>query len=386
MSSPQPRPLALATGGLLALAVAMGIGRFVYTPILPAMAQALGLGKGQAGIIAGANFAGYLAGALIASTSALPGPRRAWLLGGLCASAATTAAMALASSVAAMSVLRFAGGLASAFVLVFASALVLERLAQAGRAGLSAVLFAGVGVGILASSGVVSSLAAWAWDWRSQWLACGLVSALVIPAVAVLVPPAGEARAAGSDAPAGPADRRLRLLIPAYGLFGAGYVVTATFLVAIVRDSAAARPLEPYVWAVVGLAVLPSIWVWNRIAARLGLYAAFALACLVEAAGVALSVTGWALGPVVGAVLLGGTFMSITALGLIAARSLAAANPRRAVALMTVAFSIGQIVGPIFAGIAFDLTGSFVVPSLAAAAALILAAGLVARLGRPLAA
>ena len=126
-------PVALATGGLVALAAALGIGRFVYTPILPVMAEALHLSKSQAGLIASANLLGYLIGALLAATPRLPGSRRFWLLGSLGVSAVTTGTMGLASSMPAFLALRFTGGAASAFVLVLASALVLDRLASAGR-------------------------------------------------------------------------------------------------------------------------------------------------------------------------------------------------------------------------------------------------------------
>jgi hypothetical protein len=44
------RTTTLAFGGLLALASAIGIGWFVYTPILPAMIEALSLSKAQAGL------------------------------------------------------------------------------------------------------------------------------------------------------------------------------------------------------------------------------------------------------------------------------------------------------------------------------------------------
>ena len=124
-------PVALATGGLVALAAALGIGRFVYTPILPVMAEALHLSKSQAGLIASANLLGYLIGALLAATPRLPGSRRFWLLGSLGVSAVTTGTMGLASSMPAFLALRFTGGAASAFVLVLASALVLDRLASA---------------------------------------------------------------------------------------------------------------------------------------------------------------------------------------------------------------------------------------------------------------
>lgn len=183
-----PHPLSLALGGLVALAAAVGIGRFVYTPILPFMLEDLGMTKGAAGLLASANFLGYLAGALFAATPILPGSRRRWLVLALIASSLTTGAMAVASSPVVFLILRFAGGVASAFVLVFASALVLDRLNAAGRADLSAVHFAGVGAGIAFSAVLASGLAAWGGGWRSLWLASGLTSALAVGIVAGLIP------------------------------------------------------------------------------------------------------------------------------------------------------------------------------------------------------
>ncbi len=195
-------------GGMLALAAGMGIGRFVYTPILPDMAAALGLSKSAAGLIASANFLGYLAGALLAALPHLPGGRRAWFLGGLAASAATTAAMALPDAMLAFLLLRFAGGVASAFVLVLGSALVLDRLAMLHRPGRAALHFAGVGVGIAASSMLVDALQAAGADWRSLWLASGVVSALAVPFAAWLVPDAAESggRATAGRAMSAPAE------------------------------------------------------------------------------------------------------------------------------------------------------------------------------------
>ena len=132
MTGESYRAAGIALGGLIALAAAMGIGRFVYTPILPFMEEGLGLTKAEAGVIASANFLGYLLGALAASLAALPGGRRVWFLGALAFSALSTGIMGLPSSMAAFLSLRFTGGAASAVVLVFSSALVLDRLAAAG--------------------------------------------------------------------------------------------------------------------------------------------------------------------------------------------------------------------------------------------------------------
>ena len=372
------RPRALAIGGLVAMAASVGVGRFVYTPILPPMSAALGMSKSAAGLIASANFLGYLIGALLAATPFVPGSRRRWLIVALALSAVTTGAMGLVSSMWAFVLLRFVGGVASAFGLVFSSALVLDRLAAARRSALSAVHFAGVGTGIAASAVLVSMLMAWGFEWRALWFASGGVALLALAAVPGLVPD----RIEGSPPPARVHQTGARLpgLVIAYGLFGFGYVITATFLVTIVRASPDVRWLEPVVWIIVGVTAIPSVAVWRWAGQRIGDAGAFACACVLEAVGVIASVLWIApAGILLSASLLGGTFMGLTALGLIQGRALARGDPRRTLAVMTAAFGSGQIVGPAFAGMVYDVTGSFVAPSLAAGAALLTAALLAAR-------
>lgn len=365
---------AVALGGCLALAAAMGIGRFVYTPILPFMVESLGLTQAEAGVIASANFLGYLLGALAAAKASLPGGRRRWFLISLGISAATTAAMAFEASVPLFLFLRFASGVASAFVLVFASALVLDRLAAAGRPGLSALHFAGVGIGIAGSALLVAGLAAGGVGWRGLWLASGALALLALLAVLRLVPAEQEPPPAPRPAGRARPNPRLVALILAYGLFGFGYVITATFISTLVRLTPALQWLEPYVWLTVGLAGIPSVAVWGGIARRIGNGRAFAVACLVESIGVAFSVLGeGAVAVLLAAILLGGTFVAITAVGLVHARSLSAGDPRRSIALMTAAFGLGQMVGPSFAGFAYGIGQSFTLPTLVASAALLLA-------------
>ena len=362
------------------MATAVGIGRFVYTPILPLMVEDLGMTTGTAGLLASANFAGYLAGALAAALPGLPGSRRRWLIVSLAVSALTTAAMAVPSASAALLALRFVGGVASAFGLVFSSALVLDRLGAAGRPRLASLHFAGVGMGI-AIDAVLAFLLSGR-GWRALWLAAGLVSMIAVAVVAALIP--DQAGIAGSTSPrmAGPRRSQASLIV-AYGLFGFGYIITATFLVAIVRGSSELRAVEPVVWLVVGLTAAPSVAVWTFVESRAGIERAFALACVLEAIGVAASGL-WITpaGILLAAVLLGATFMGITALGLIWGRRLAVGDPRKILAVMTAAFGIGQIVAPTLAGVTHDATGSFLAPSLAAAAALLVAAALAMRLRR----
>ncbi|GAC1330152.1 MAG: YbfB/YjiJ family MFS transporter [Beijerinckiaceae bacterium] len=361
------------------LAAVMGIGRFVYTPLLPHMAEAVPLTPSAAGWIASANYLGYLAGALAATALPAPAAPRRVIAFGLILSAVTTGLMAAASSLVAFATLRFLGGIASALVLLYMAPIIFARLAEVGGERYVALLFGGVGVGIAVSALLVSSLSAAGFSWRTLWLASGVVTALALFALPNI--PSGRGAPASSGAGGLVWSRRLAALAVSYTLFGFGYVITATFLVVIVRESSVLRPLEPLIWALVGLAGIPSVWAWNGLAGRIGIFRAYAVACLAEAVGVTASVVSTNLAaPILAAVLLGGTFMALTALGLAGARRIPGSNPARVLALLTAGFGFGQIVGPLLAGYLREAAGTYLVPSLAAAAALSAAAALAAPL------
>ncbi|RWQ65852.1 YbfB/YjiJ family MFS transporter [Mesorhizobium sp.] len=372
MKAVSPSPLRLAFAGMIGLAAAMGIGRFVYTPILPGMMEELGLSPADAGWIASANYLGYLIGALAAVGGWAHGRERLLMLAGLAATAVLTGLMGLAGTMAAFLVIRFLAGLASAFVLVFMSSIVFGHLAAAGRNDLQALHFGGVGLGIAASSALMAILVTEHAGWAAGWFWSAAISACAFAIVTLLLGSTATANGADGREPALPKDRSLMKIIVAYGLFGFGYIVTATFLIAIVRQGGGGRVFEAMVWMVTGLAGIPSIWLWQKIAARIGLYAAYAFGCLVEVVGVTASVAmGGHVGPLLGGFLLGGTFIAITALGLQTGRQLAPQAPRRILALMTASFGLGQIVGPIVAGLLAQASGDFFLASIVAAAVLL---------------
>lgn len=367
----------VAAGGLLAMAAAMGIGRFVYTPILPAMIAALGWSKVDAGLVASANFLGYMLGALMVGGAVFAAAPRRWLLVALAVSASTTAAMGVFDQLYVLMVLRFVGGIASAFVIVCSSTLVLERLALAGQENLAAIHFAGVGAGIAVSALIVGALATGGVSWQGLWLASGLAAVAASILAVRLIPDVVRRAGATVSRSASASTRPLIGLALAHGLFGFGYVITATFLVTIVRETPSIRPFEPWVWVIVGLATIPSVTLWQWLGRRIGLLRAYAVACLVEALGVAASVEWVSItGACVSAILLGGTFMGLTALGLMAARTLGGAQAQRAIGLTTASFGLGQMIGPTVAGILSEASGSLRSASLLAAAVLIVGAGL----------
>src|SRR6476620_10976669 len=107
--APAPPSWAIGLAGLLSLAVAMGIGRFAFTPMLPLMLQAGQVDVAAGGWIAAANYAGYLVGAL----TGWAGTRLAAIALGL--TVLLTGAMAIPGPVAWWALLRFLGGVASAW-------------------------------------------------------------------------------------------------------------------------------------------------------------------------------------------------------------------------------------------------------------------------------
>jgi predicted MFS family arabinose efflux permease len=364
-----------AFAGMIAMAVAMGIGRFIYTPILPGMIQGLGLSASDAGLIASANYLGYLVGAIAAAGGWGQGRERAAMSWGLAANALLAMAMALTTSLAAFLLVRFAAGVASAFVMVFASTIVFSHLAVHRRMDLQGWHFGGVGVGIVVSALLTGTLHLVGAGWAAGWIGAAALSLAGLVVVVATIREGPVSAGPLRREPALPKSGALRKTIAAYGIFGFGYIITATFLVAIVRQGQGGALFEGLVWLVTGLAGIPSVFLWARVAARFGNMAAFALGGVVESIGVVASVTlGGHAGPLLGGLLLGCTFIAMTAIGLLAARLFAPSAPRRALATMTAFFGTGQILGPLVAGVIADRTGSFTIPSLVAAAALLLCA------------
>jgi predicted MFS family arabinose efflux permease len=343
------------------------------------MQEALGWTVQQAGDVASANFVGYMLGALLASVLAQRPERRLWLLVGMVLAAASITAGALVTSFPAWLAIRFVAGVASALGLIIGTAIVVEYLTTHSRPQLGALHFAGVGTGIITSVLIIEATRRAGLSVFGQWGALGLTStAFLVTSWTVLrrlpVPLDMPALpAAQAEKPRQPLfNKRFTRLSIAYGLFGFGYVVTATFIVAMARRLGHAAMIEPLTWLIVGLTAAPSIFVWQRVAQRYGIFAALRVAYAVQAVGVLFAGFGSSqLALLIGGACLGGTFMGMTALGLSAARHTAGGNADRAMGWVTAFFGLGQLLGPAVAGRLAQMTQSFAAPSLMAATLLV---------------
>lgn len=370
------RPLARAIAGAAALALAMGVGRFAYTALLPSVQRGVGLDDAAAGAVASLNLVGYLAGVLWAR-GAVAGQRRTALLRfGLAASVLTTAAVAGATGLAAWIGLRFLSGVASGLVFVLVSAAVLEALPP-GRENLAGVLYAGVGCGIALSGAVAAGTTGAAWS--VPWLLLGAVSAaLAVPAwwqarPAVRTAGAKHASAAGDGVSLG-------RLGAAYFLEGLGYIVSGTFAVAAVQRRPELAAWAPWVWVAAGVAAAPSAVLWSAVARRIGQRRALVAAFAVQAVGMslpALSSSAWA--AMAGALLFGGTFMGITTLTMSFGRLLHPGGEGRIIGTLTMVYGVGQALGPFLAGMLSRATGGPGAAVLAASGAVAVGGALLAR-------
>ena len=371
----------ILVGGIFALAVALGIGRFAYTPLLPLMQRDIRFGDDFAGFLASANYAGYLVGALRAVWTARRKNRLRRLRIHLAFVVAGTLGMGLTAHPIAWMGLRFLSGVTSALVFILASGIVLSALAELRRTSWSGWLYSGVGAGITLSAILVPALDDFA-GWRGGWLGLGGVGAMLALGAGKWI--SGEISGVSTnparrepDAPGTPG--MLPWLTLAYGCEGLGYIVTGTFLVALLERASGSANMGIVAWLAVGLASIPSCILWIRVGMKLGLAGTLILAHLVQAFGILLPILFPSLWGAVGAgAFFGGTFVGISALSLVLGRSLAPEHSDRVIATLTAAFGTGQMIGPAIAGTLANHTRSFALPIFCAAAVVALGAGFLA--------
>lgn len=365
----EPSATVAATVGLLALASAMGIGRFSLTPILPLMQQDMGLTFAQGGWLATGNYLGYLAGALICMAFT-PRPVRAIRWGLICV-AVLTVAMGLSRSPLLWLAFRFSAGAASAFVLVGVSAWAMPILARCNRGQWSGFVFAGVGIGIVLAGLVGLAAGLDAWGSRSTWIIMGVVAAglaffLWWPLATDVV----SAEVVASKRSAVP--RRAFVAAACYGLFGYGYIIPATFLPALARGYIDNPAVFGWVWPVFGAAAALSTVAAARFDGRLAPWRLWTGAQWVLAAGVLAPVFSLSVVTLLtAAVCVGGTFMVITMAGIREVLRVAGPQASQGVGMMTAAFAAGQIAGPLTVSLLAGSGSAFKAASIIAALALV---------------
>lgn len=352
------RPLLVALTGTLSLAVAMGIGRFAFTPLMPMMLHDGLLDLDGASGLASANYFGYLLGAMLctfqpALWSRLGlAPVRASLMVkiGLALTCLLTAAMAV-DAPAAWPWLRFAAGMVTALAFVYTSTWCLGHLARLHAPSAGGIVYAGPGVGI-ASSGLLASLMV-QMDWRagSGWIAFALLATLMTVIVWPVyrddhgLQPASAAKVEQGSGGGGVVEKAA--LTIAYGLAGFGYIITATFLPVIARTALPDSIWPDLFWPILGIGVAFGAVLASRLPARFDQRLLLIGCYLMQALGVVIviwlpTLAGFA----IGSLLVGLPFTAITFFVMQLGRRLHPKSTAAIIGLLSGSFAAGQIIGP----------------------------------------
>jgi len=393
----------IVLAGMVALAIAMGIGRFAFTPILPMMLADGVVDLASASWLASANYLGYLAGAVFCTlqpwlwrrfgwATAVDGPALVRL--GLLATASLTAGMALQLP-GLWPVLRFLAGVASAVVFVYVAGWCLAQLAQRHVPEMGALIFIGPGAGIVLSGMMASVMVALHKSAATGWLVFAVLAA-ALGAMVWRVLHIGDAMPVPVNAGAAPGEvhavpehgaAEMALLAIGYGLAGLGYIVSATFLPVIARQAIPGSVWLDMFWPLFGLGIMLGAVVAARIRSASDLRWRLLVCHLIQALGVVIGLW-WpsSAGFAIGSLLLG---LPLTAITYFAMQEVRRIAPRHSVVLMgllTAVYGLGQVAGP-------PLTTLFLVHSptvdqgfaralLSAAGALVLGAAIYAAMTR----
>ncbi len=364
----EPTGPEVAIAGLAALAVAMGIGRFAFTPLLPMMQGDAGLTVAQGGWLASANYVGYLVGAM--SATALRLPAVAAIRGGLILVGVATLAMGFEHRFAVWMGLRAVAGIANAWVGIFVFTWCLERLAPLNRPLLNGVVFAGVGAGIMTVGALCIVLMHAAVGSGEAWIFLGVLSLVIAAAVWATF---GRNGTNGTNSGEGAAsivghpvegargwDAESVRLVLCFGAAGYGYIIPATFLPVMARQAIDDPAIFGWSWPVFGAAAMATTLAAALLSRSIGTRRLWMASQLIMATGVALPVVWPSLAAVMlAALLVGGTFMVITMAGMQEARVVGGRNPTRLIAAMTAAFALGQIAGPVSVSYTITAGGDF---------------------------
>ena len=345
--------------GIAALTIAVGIGRFSYTPILPYMISELNLTTTEAGLIASSNYLGYLLGSLIPIFPQFPKNIRSIFIYSIFISITSLFAMGLTNTFEAFILIRFIHGVFSAFVLILGTSLIVSHVQKKGKIFLGTAHFSGVGLGMALSAIVVSYLGFLNFTWDELWFSIGIL-AIMLSFQIIKFTPIQKAEVKYNLKSKNKTSLGFSLITISYGLYGFGYVAFGTFISTMSRLTPGLEKTEPYVWFVVGVTGIPSVFFWNWFGSKIGNDIGLFLANLILGLGVLFSVLiNNEFGIFISCILFGLSFVPITSMCLLEGQKRFSGSFIVSTAILTFSFSIGQMIGPYLSGLLTDYFGSF---------------------------
>lgn len=346
---------------VIAVVVMVGIARFSYTPMIPEMVEALGLSQSVVGMLATVNYAGYLTGALlITRISDLDLKVKLYQLG-LIVAVVSTVLMGYTTDVWLWFLLRFVSGLSTSAGMLLGAGLLMSWLIKNNEKSELGVFFSGIGLGIVLTA-VLAELIKEPFTWDQQWVIYGLVGLVLIVPVwrwtpdyrACALPRTGGV-VVGEDR-----SRFIVILQLAYFCAGVGYVVTATFLVAIAESMPELSGRGWLIWLIAGLAATPACWLWDVFSRRWGQWTALYIAYTLNAISILMLIMDTSMASVMlSAVIYGASFIGIVSMMLAMVGRVFPENPSRPMSRLTFSYGIAQMLAPAVVGYLADVEGNY---------------------------
>lgn len=369
----------LLTVAALALvpAIGLGIARFSYALLLPAMSSGLGWSYADAGWMTSVNAAGYLMAALLSARFIGVVGANNVMRTGIFVCVIALIMMGLVRHTVWLNAAWFFAGLggASAFVAGGVIAAQVSQRHPARAAFLLGIFYAGPGLGIVLSGvgvpWVLSQKGGAAWP--AAWLVLATISVVLALGViwGVRIAPQHQIQAHAS-APLG----SMGWMLVGYSFFGAGYITYMTFMIAWIQAHGESAAFQSLFWVVLGLAVAVFPWLWAGVLKNQRHGRAFAILNGVTLVGAVLPLisSAWSV-LLASAAIFGCAFFAVVAsTTAFVRRNCDAVALASGIGAMTVAFSIGQTLGPTLSGWLNDLSGGLSVGLLTSAVFLTAAA------------
>ncbi|NBK46312.1 YbfB/YjiJ family MFS transporter [Staphylococcus delphini] len=351
--------------GMMALFIVIALGRFAYTPILPFMQLDTGLDNKSVGLLATFNYLGYLIGAMLPIFYIMKNKvfdLKCYLL----LNVATMLLFGVTDHFVIWSLLRLLNGISSGAVFVLASNIVLEALHLARREGIAGLLYSAVGLGLFSSS-LFIFLYTDVTHWRETWIWLGSAAFILTLIIIVRLRENPTSPEPASHEAHGP-DKVIRyskkFYIPfaiSYFCEGAGYIITGTFLVAIVKTMPTLSEYAALSWMFVGLGAIPATVLWSMIGQRIGICLSVILAFLLQIVAVLMPIfTVNAFAIALSSMIFGATFLGLTTLFMSKSHQITfETKGNNLVAVMTLIYSVGQMIAPYISGILIERTHSY---------------------------
>ncbi|AUV04132.1 YbfB/YjiJ family MFS transporter [Phytobacter ursingii] len=347
--------LRIALCGFIVLVVAMGIGRFAFTPQVPLMIRDGQLTLTSAGLVAAMNYLGYLLGAWDAMRASKHIEMRLYL--GVAGAVALTFLSALADNAITHGALRLVIGAMSGWAMVLTAAWTNERLAHYARPGLSAAVFAGPGAGIALSGLLAVAIQSRALSSTAAWQVYGVLALVLVAFIARYLPRPGQLHRSGAQPEPLHLTTDLKRLVWSYSLAGFGYILPATFLSQMAALRFPGSLFAQFVWPVFGAAAVVGIGLSIALRHIGHSHQRLAIVLWLQGLGVAAScVLPGMSGLVIGALLVGGGFLCAVQLSLLYGRELAPNHTRYMAGLLTTGYAVGQLIGPMTSALSTWLT------------------------------